>query len=98
MTDKPKRQSFLRRIVGDNHEFVVTFCICTIFLGFLFCLTAVLYKIIGATAKVDDSLMNFFKEYDDLVKMILTYIFTRWQMTKAAEKTEENKGEGQHQP
>ena len=96
MNDKPKKQGFLKRIVSDNHEFVVTFCICVIFMGFLFCLSAVLYKIVGATAKVDDSLMNFFKEYDDLVKMILTYIFTRWQMTKAAEKNGETNSETTH--
>lgn len=94
----PKKQGFIKRIIIDNHEFVITFCIGIIFLGFLFCITAILYRILTVTGKVDDSLMDFFKEFDDLVKMILTYIFTRWQMGKTAEKdSDENTTETKHQ-
>ena len=85
MNTENKPKGFFKRIISDGHEFIITLCISVVFFGFLICTSAVLYKMLG-DAKVDDSLIEFFKEYDDLIKMILTYIFTRWQMGKAQEK------------
>ena len=87
--DTEKKQGFWKRVIADGHEFIITFCIAVVFLGFLACTFAILYGILSK-AEVDNSLIDFFQEYDDIVKMILTYIFTRWQMGKAQEKESDN--------
>ena len=86
---KSKKNGFWKRIISDSHEFVITFCIMVVFFGFLTCTFAILYTILS-DAKADSSLIEFFDEYDDLVKMVLTYIFTRWQLTKSVDKEKDD--------
>ena len=80
-----KKEDFWSRIITDSHELIITIGIFAIFFGFLGCLTAMVYQIL-TDSKVDSELIAVFKEYDDLVKMVLTYMFTRWSVTKNDKK------------
>ena len=83
-----KKETFWSRIVKDNRQFDITFSIVAMFLIFAFAVGAAIVNIFQDN-KINSNVMELIKELDDIIKMLITFLVTKYHMNRVI--NDENK-------